>query len=464
MQINQISISNFKLFADSKFKFHPSFNLIVGTNGSGKTSLLRAVAVALGAWSHAYIKNPKNDRPIGDDEIREVQKDKRFDKTKKVKIEATGKAAIIDNFNNLKDSSVIWARYKSEYYSSIINNGYRQLMPSGKYSDTLNSEEQIKYSDDGNYYKLNFDDLGNNILNYIERGGRFDLPIIAFYECDRLWMPKSEIKLEESALLKYSRFDAYLDCFHTGADHKSLGQWILKHQLASLQQKIETPILLSIKSAAKSALDGCSDLRFDFEEGRVIVEFSDGHAIPFEHLSDGQRTMLGLFCDIARRAALLNPHLGGDASAKTVGVVLIDELDLHLHPKWQRRIIEDLRRTFPKIQFICTTHSPFLIQSLRSGEELIVLDGQSTAQVNNMPIDEIARGLMGVSNTETSMRYDEMKQMAKTYLEQLEDANLTPEDKLNDFLDHLAQSIAPYADNPAFQAFLEMKRAVKLGV
>jgi predicted ATP-binding protein involved in virulence len=83
-----------------------------------------------------------------------------------------------------------------------------------------------------------------------------------------------------------------------------------------------------------------------------------------------------LFCDIARRAAILNPHLGGDASSKTKGVILIDELDLHLHPKWQRRIIEDLRRVFPNVQFICTTHSPFLIQSLRSSEELIMLDGE----------------------------------------------------------------------------------------
>ncbi|GEM_PF-3154147 len=63
---------------------------------------------------------------------------------------------------------------------------------------------------------------------------------------------------------------------------------------------------------------------------------------------------------------------------KTEGVVLIDELDLHLHPKWQRHVIEDLRTTFPKIQFIFTSHSPFLIQSLRSSEELIMLDGSIT--------------------------------------------------------------------------------------
>lgn len=377
MKINQISISNFKLFADDEFKFHPSFNLVVGVNGSGKTSLLRAVAVALGGWAHAYIKNSKNYRPIDDDEIREIQQDKRFDKAKTVEIEARGEAAIIDRYGNRKNARAIWKRLRIEVIAQTVTLG------------------KIDYGN-GALYDLNFNNLGSDILSYIENGKNFDLPIIAFYECDRLWLPKSEIKVEESAVLKYSRFDPYLDCFHTGADHKSLGQWLLKHELASLQQKIDTPILISIRGAAKAALEGCSDLRFDFDEGRVIVEFSDGHAIPFEHLSDGQRTMLGLFCDIARRAALLNPHLGGDASAKTAGIVLIDELDLHLHPKWQRRIIQQLRQTFPKIQFICTTHSPQLIGQVKADEIIILgLPSSHPAQSFGMDSNWVLRHIMG---------------------------------------------------------------------
>jgi predicted ATP-binding protein involved in virulence len=172
---------------------------------------------------------------------------------------------------------------------------------------------------------------------------------------------------------------------------------------------------------------------------------------------------VSLFCDLARRAAILNPHLGGNASEETAGVVLIDELDLLLHPKWQRSIIENLRRAFPKIQFICTTHSPFLIQSLRSGEELIMLDGQPTAQLANKSIEEIAQGIMGVSHPQVSQRYEEMKGVAKHYLETLEEAAISPEEKLEAFKQRLADAIAPYADNPAFQAILEMERVAKLG-
>jgi predicted ATP-binding protein involved in virulence len=93
--------------------------------------------------------------------------------------------------------------------------------------------------------------------------------------------------------------------------------------------------------------------------------------------------MLAPVGDIAYRAVTLNPHLEANILTETPGVVSIDELDLHLHPKWQRRVIENLRTTFPKIQFICTTHSPFLILSLRSGEELLMLDGQPTATSDN---------------------------------------------------------------------------------
>lgn len=377
MQIDQISISNFKLFAQSEFRFHPSFNLVVGTNGSGKTSLLRAIAVALGGWAHAYIKDAKNRRPIDDSEIREIQQDKRFDKSKNVKIEAHGKAAIIDRYSIGRQVKAVWQRHRLEVSRQTLTTG------------------SIDYGN-GKQYSLNFGNLGHDILTYIESGKSFDLPILAFYECDRLWLPKGEIKAEESAVAKYSRFDPYVDCFHTGADHKSLGQWLLKHELASLQQKIDTPILLSIREAAKAALEGCSDLRFDFDEGRVMVEFTDGHVMPFEHLSDGQRTMLGLFCDLARRAAMLNPHFGGEASAKTTGIVLIDELDLHLHPKWQRRIIHDLRRTFPKVQFICTTHSPQLIGQAKP-DEIILLDAQSSHPGQSLGMDSnwILRHIMG---------------------------------------------------------------------
>jgi predicted ATP-binding protein involved in virulence len=173
--------------------------------------------------------------------------------------------------------------------------------------------------------------------------------------------------------------------------------------------------------------------------------------------------MLAPVGDIAYRAVTLNPHLEANILTETPGVVSIDELDLHLHPKWQRRVIENLRTTFPKIQFNCTTHSPFLILSLRSGEELLMLDGQPTAHLGQLSIETIAHGIQGVDNTETSIRYEKMKSIAHEYLAMLDEAAQIQGKERAAYEAQLAAKLMPYADNPAFQAFLEMKRVAKLG-
>ena len=91
-------------------------------------------------------------------------------------------------------------------------------------------------------------------------------------------------------------------------------------------------------------------------------------------MSDGYRGTLSLFADIAYRMAMLNPALG-DRVLETPGVVMIDEIDLHLHPHWQARILEDLVRIFPNVRLIVTTHSPVVVASVPRGD-IRVLDGE----------------------------------------------------------------------------------------
>jgi len=81
-------------------------------------------------------------------------------------------------------------------------------------------------------------------------------------------------------------------------------------------------------------------------------------------LSDGYKTLLGLVIDLSMRMGLANPHLDDPLSAEAV--VMIDEVDLHLHPSWQRRVLADLLRTFSNTQFILTTHSPFIVEALNN--------------------------------------------------------------------------------------------------
>ena len=215
------------------------------------------------------------------------------------------------------------------------------------------------------------------------------------------------------------------------------------------------------------------DIWYDGDRKEIVLSIGS-NAQPLSNLSAGQRTMLGLVADIAIKALTQNNFLvPPDALtaeddplprvlAQTPGVVLIDELDVHLHPKWQRGVIEKLRGLFPRLQFIGTTHSPFIVQSLR-GDELINLQGQSIPELGNQSVETIAQGVMGVDRPDVGERYEKMVNAAKDYLLVLEEAATAPAEKLAEYEQKLAAARGPYADNPAFQAFLELKHAGKLG-
>ena len=116
------------------------------------------------------------------------------------------------------------------------------------------------------------------------------------------------------------------------------------------------------------------DIWYDGDRKEIVLSIG-GNAQPLSNLSAGQRTMLALVADIAIKAVTQNNYLVPPEKltaedeplprvlAHTPGVVLIDELDVHLHPKWQRWVVENLRGLFPRIQFIGTTHSPFIVHT-----------------------------------------------------------------------------------------------------
>ena len=262
---------------------------------------------------------------------------------------------------------------------------------------------------------------------------------------------------------KPSRLDGYKHCVDLRIALKELVAWFARQEWQAFQNNKESVMLKVVRNAVVSCIENAEHLRYDPKREELLVTFKNSEIQPFNMLSDGQRCILALIADIAQKAAYLNPYLGESVLTETEGVVLIDELDLHLHPKWQRHVIDDLRETFPKIQFICTTHSPFLIQSLRSSDELIILEGQAPAELANKSLEDIAAGIMDVNSPEVSARYKEMKGVATEYLRLLQESDKTPKEKLQEYTERLAASIGPYADNPAFQAFLEMQRLAKLG-
>jgi len=205
-------------------------------------------------------------------------------------------------------------------------------------------------------------------------------------------------------------------------------------------------------------LNDFTNVEVEADPLRITVQ-KQGHRLALNQLSDGERSFIAMLGDMVRRLALANPDL--DDPLQGHGVVLIDELELHLHPKWQREIVQGLRHTFPNIQFIGTTHSPFVIQSLDPGE-LINLDPDELGDYSDRSIEDIAEQVMGVDLPQKSQRYLDMMEAAEEYYALLGQEHASPDDvqaaeqKLNELA-------LPFSDDPAFQALLTFERRARSG-
>lgn len=441
MQISKVKIENFKCFGTHDVLLHEQFNLIVGGNGSGKTALLDACAVAIGSFL------------LGIDGA-----DSRHIRPHEVRLKKISQGG--DHNENLRPQRYTWER---QYPCAISAEGYLNGK-SVSWRRAINSESGRTTYGEANNIKNGATDLARKA----REGDVVDLPVLSYYGTGRLWQePRDNFKVKGTSKAKKNQKKSRLDGYQMSVDPRlsvaQLTAWFAQEAWIAFQNGLnQTTEMEVLGTALMCCIDGMSDIYFDAAAEEIIVEIK-GVSQPFSNLSDGQRCMLALVGDIAKKAIILNPHHGGDALKVARGVILVDELDLHLHPRWQRNIVENLRKVFPSMQFICTTHSPFIIQSLRDGEELLVLGGQPTEKVNNRSIEEIVYEIQGVDEIQASVRYAQMHDDAKEILVKLYDSERLSTDERAKLGQEVDLVVKKYADNPAYQAFLEMNRLAKLG-
>ncbi len=239
-----------------------------------------------------------------------------------------------------------------------------------------------------------------------------------------------------------------------------LTSWFQYYELRGLQEK-ETPLLLKLAREAVLAAIHAEDISFIIRENALMVRHADVGWRKFSDLSDGQQRIAAIFCDLAMRCASLNSHLGEKAIEETTGVVTIDELDLHLHPQWQRTVIQDLLLVFPNLQFIATSHSPFLLQAAFAQGAVIDLGTGQAVTAPDDSIEDIAEHVMGVHPfPQRSQRWHDMKAVAAEYYNLLEVAKKSVDsEEVKTVKSRLDKLIIPYTDDPAYAAWLEMHRA-----
>jgi predicted ATP-binding protein involved in virulence len=365
MQIDSLTIKNFTCFESREFKFNPRFNLLVGENGAGKSSIIRALSVGIGSW-FIGTQGPGQQQGIAVDDVRTVPRGNggdypTFEKQFPAHVECGG---VIDG------EALTW---------------FRELLAENGRTTTAGAKT--------------IRELASQFERKARGGDSVHLPLLLLYGAERLWFQKTHHERTKQSRLP-SRFDGDRDCLEATIQETDFVDWVRDESLVKFQHGSDSlaPLDLVIKAIA-ACVEGADSIYYDSKARRVVVRLTDGQSQFLSNLSDGQRIMLTMVGDMARRIIQLNPQLGPSALAETRGVVLIDELDLHLHPRWQRHIIQDLKRTFPSIQFIATTHSPQLVGQA-APDEIILLDEQGDGvipQSFGMDSNWVLKHIMGTS-------------------------------------------------------------------
>jgi predicted ATP-binding protein involved in virulence len=367
VRIDRLTLTNYKGFASCGFDLNPRFNLFVGDNATGKTSVLDALALAMDSW---FIGMKVGERigGIDGDEVRvathRFEDSVAFEKQFPSRVEASG---------------IVMGRELS-WNRELNKEGGRTTTAGAKELTTVAAEADRK----------------------VREGQEVDLPLVCSYGTERLWWESRHPKRknDDSSKVRPSRFDGYRDCTAFEIQETVLLEWIEAEVSVSQQRGNDTNALVIMKQALVGCVEDAETIYYDLRvKDLIVVMTRQGHQM-FRNLSDGQRIMLTLIGDLAKRAITLNPHLGKEVLERTVGVVTIDELDLHLHPRWQRRVIHDLKRTFPQIQFVATTHSPQLIGEALPNEIRILKNGNVSTPKRSFGIDSsrILQEVMHVSS------------------------------------------------------------------
>ncbi len=330
MRITEAHIKNFKGIDEWNFTFRPGFNLIKGENGKGKTSILEALAVGLGGFL-AGIEGVAA-RHFSKEEIRR-QYLMTGEGSCSCAYQVPVEVALTAEFPE-QNKMISWTRGRSSIQAS---------------RSTIQPREIVK--------------LAEQMSNQQDTC----LPIICYQGAGRVWSQKRD-KVQDVFRKRYTRTVGYTDTLSEASNIKLLLNWCVKMEQVAWQKETKIAEYEAVKKAVSDFMgymDHGEQYEIFYDKQLEELMYREKEVIqPVSNLSAGYQSLIWMVFDIAYRMAVLNPFLLSQVT-ETAGIVLIDELDMHLHPKWQWKVIDALRQTFPKVQFIATTHAPILFASAK---------------------------------------------------------------------------------------------------
>lgn len=337
MYFERTEIQKFKGIEKMNLEFSSGVNLLIGNNGVGKTTVLEALALSIQTY---------------------------FSRMNDIAKKSIKKDDVHFTSNLVGDASQHRVYSNPTVIKSEINLGGLE------YSSEISREDETNATRT-KYTGKEFAAAGRDLLNSQEA----ILPVICYFSTSRVVDTQ---KVSTNAVGKNKLNDrrcGYIDCLNATLDRKALTDWTFKMAMAEYKKGTAVAEYEAFKKAVGIFMQKMNDLEEiplveytrDFED---ITYAEDGKTMLVNYLSAGYQSLLWMLMEISFRIALLNPELSDYSQAE--GIVLIDEIDMHLHPRWQWKILDALHSSFPKVQFIAATHSPIIISSFKDAKLLSI--------------------------------------------------------------------------------------------
>ena len=334
LRLGSVRIRNFRCFKECDFDLDPIVTVFVADNGKGKTAILEAIRYLLESYVFAVAPSIEAEFIDAADIHRQFDQNGAFEIARPTEIKTE---AIVNS------ESVSWVR---ERRASVRRTG---------------PNHQIK--------ELRVAALRPGSVS---NSPEFIYPVLGLYRANRSAVVTNGDELGIPLSDRLDRLSGYIDCFDPIGSYSRFVKW---YRAASIDVRKKPSaaggsnialMLASVNDAVREALEPTqwNELRWDYDQDQLTVAHKDGRCLPASMMSDGVRNTLAIVSDIAHRCCRLNPQFDDQARLQTPGVVLVDEIDLHLHPGWQQQIVGILRSVFPLVQFVFTTHSPQVLSTV----------------------------------------------------------------------------------------------------
>jgi predicted ATP-binding protein involved in virulence len=402
MFVKHLEIRAFRGIESLDLTFQPGVNVLIGVNGVGKSSVIECLTILLAT----YIKKLKTFSEYGEDNslphrstdgknYMHVHGDIHGDLT----FIAGSSASISIN-----------EQARLEVNSEDIKNGLNEAFIAVEIESNLNSVRWSKsiIDRDGvnplvNTDERQLDEFTRSIIDKLSDKSDLGIPLVLCYPVNRAVF---DISLELSDRVEFTQIEAFKDALTgTQGNFNAFFRWFrtledLENEERRDNSKYRDHRLEAIRNVLPAFLPEFTSLRVRRSPLRMTV-FKRGEELIVNQLSDGEKCLLAMAGDLARRLAIANPGLSDPLQG--AGIILIDEIELHLHPRWQRDLLPTLSSTFPNCQFIVSTHSPQIVSDVQA-DAIYVLQQTPQGLVAHHPMSSYGRDsnqilelIMGVS-------------------------------------------------------------------